>query len=53
MANRIAILISSFIIFILITWGFDVEGGRYLQQAALILAGFGFGNLLTFIVLEK
>jgi hypothetical protein len=53
MAHKIAIVISTLMVFTLLTWGFDVEGGRYLQQAALILAGFGFGNLLTFIVLEN
>ena len=50
---KIAIMITSFMIFTLITWGFDIDGGRYLQQIALVFAGFVFGNLLTSIALES
>lgn len=28
-------------------WGFDVEGGRWLQQAALVVAGTQVGLLLN------
>jgi len=51
--QKLAIIITSFVVFTLVTWGFDVEGGRYLQQFALVVAGFFFGNLLTSIALES
>jgi len=50
--TKLTTMITSFMIFTLITWGFDIEGGRYLQQIALGMAGFLFGNLLTAITLE-
>jgi hypothetical protein len=53
MSNKIAIVLTSLIVFTLLTWGFDVDGGRYLQQIALVFAGFVFGNLLTSIALES
>jgi hypothetical protein len=53
MSHKIAIVLTSLIVFTLLTWGFDVEGGRYLQQIALVFAGFVFGNLLTSIALEN
>jgi hypothetical protein len=53
MTKKLALVISAFIVFTLLTWGFDVEGGRYLQQIALVFAGFVFGNLLTSIALES
>jgi hypothetical protein len=53
MSHKIAIIITSFIVFTLLTWGFDIDGGRYLQQFALVVAGFFFGNLLTSIALES
>jgi hypothetical protein len=49
MAHKIAILFAAFVVFTLVTWGFDVEGGRYLQQAGLVLAGFVFANILNTI----
>lgn len=51
--QKLAIIITSFIVFTLLTWGFDIDGGRYLQQIALVVAGFFFGNLLTSIALES
>lgn len=53
MSHKIASIITSFIVFTLVTWGFDIDGGRYLQQIALVFAGFVFGNLLTSIALES
>jgi len=53
MSHKIAIVLTSLIVFTLLTWGFDVDGGRYLQQIALVFAGFVFGNLLTSIALEN
>lgn len=53
MTKKLALVINAFIVFTLLTWGFDVEGGRYLQQIALVFAGFVFGNLLTSIALEN
>jgi hypothetical protein len=53
MNQKIIIIITSLIFFTLLTWGFDVDGGRYLQQFALVFAGFVFGNLLTSIALEN
>jgi len=53
MKQKLVVMITSFMIFTLITWGFDIEGGRYLQQIALGMAGFMFGNLLTLIALES
>ena len=53
MSNKIAIVLTSLIVFTLLTWGFDVDGGRYLQQIALVFSGFVFGNLLTSIALES
>ena len=53
MSHKIAIVLTSLIVFTLLTWGFDVEGGRYLQQIALVFAGFLFGNLLNSIALEN
>jgi hypothetical protein len=53
MSHKIAIVLTPLIVFTLLTWGFDVEGGRYLQQIALVFAGFVFGNLLTSIALES
>lgn len=53
LAHKLALVITAFIVFTLLTWGFDVDGGRYLQQIALVLAGFIFGNLLTSIALEN
>ena len=47
MSERLLIIGTSFIIFTLVVWGFDFEGGRYLQQLALLMAGFFFGNLVT------
>jgi hypothetical protein len=53
MSHKIAIVLTSLIVFTLLTWGFDIDGGRYLQQIALVFAGFVFGNLLTSIALES
>jgi hypothetical protein len=53
MSHKIAIVLTSLIVFTLLTWGFDIDGGRYLQQIALVFAGFVFGNLLTSIALEN
>ena len=53
MSHKIAIVLTSLIVFTLLTWGFDIDGGRYLQQFALVVAGFFFGNLLTSIALES
>jgi hypothetical protein len=49
MGEKIAIVFSSFIICLLVIWGFDFEGGRYLQQIGLLMAGFFFGNMLSLI----
>lgn len=49
MTEKLAIVISTFIICTLVIWGFDVEGGRYLHQIALVLAGFVFANVLNSI----
>jgi len=32
---------------IAVAWGFDVEGGRWLQQAVLIVAGMQVGLLVN------
>lgn len=47
MSEKLLLILTCFIIFTLTVWGFDAEGGRYLQQLGLIAAGILFGNLIT------
>ena len=46
-SEKIWLVVTAVCVVIGITWGFDVEQGRWLQQSALVVAGVQIGLILN------